>query len=332
MLSSHCGPSSTMVVEDESLQLQPVFSVSDSAVSEVFEGGCHLSFLCCLFLACLYVGSLYVWPANLPRDHPKTIKKRFISVLFASAVSPLVILIRNVFIIISQKPSSPVLSLLGIRIEGAVPAAVLPLILTMVLYLGPLTQMALDSPKGLVHEIKSGLGMKNVIDCVRGLQWLRNHVVAHLTEELVFRACMLPILVPCTGPTAAIFIAPLFFGVAHFHHVTERLRFGSDSVFDILVCAVFQFSYTSVFGAYTAFIFIRTGHLVGPVLCHSFCNWMGFPALGSALQHPQRPALLLSYELGLLLFAFLLFPLTDPLFYGMTPVCSLILEPRSVCT
>uniref|UniRef100_A0A8B9H469 CAAX prenyl protease 2 n=1 Tax=Astyanax mexicanus TaxID=7994 RepID=A0A8B9H469_ASTMX len=311
MLSSHCGPSSTMVVEDESLQLQPVFSVSDSAVSEVFEGGCHLSFLCCLFLACLYVGSLYVWPANLPRDHPKTIKKRFISVLFASAVSPLVILIRNVFIIISQKPSSPVLSLLGIRIEGAVPAAVLPLILTMVLYLGPLTQMALDSPKGLVHEIKSGLGMKNVIDCVRGLQWLRNHVVAHLTEELVFRACMLPILVPCTGPTAAIFIAPLFFGVAHFHHVTERLRFGSDSVFDILVCA---------------------GHLVGPVLCHSFCNWMGFPALGSALQHPQRPALLLSYELGLLLFAFLLFPLTDPLFYGMTPVCSLILEPRSVCT
>ncbi|KAG9265845.1 CAAX prenyl protease 2-like [Astyanax mexicanus] len=278
MLSSHCGPSSTMVVEDESLQLQPVFSVSDSAVSEVFEGGCHLSFLCCLFLACLYVGSLYVWPANLPRDHPKTIKKRFISVLFASAVSPLVVWAWMQAE--KVKPSSPVLSLLGIRIEGAVPAAVLPLILTM----------------------------------------------------LVFRACMLPILVPCTGPTAAIFIAPLFFGVAHFHHVTERLRFGSDSVFDILVCAVFQFSYTSVFGAYTAFIFIRTGHLVGPVLCHSFCNWMGFPALGSALQHPQRPALLLSYELGLLLFAFLLFPLTDPLFYGMTPVCSLILEPRSVCT
>uniref|UniRef100_A0A3B1IEB6 CAAX prenyl protease 2 n=1 Tax=Astyanax mexicanus TaxID=7994 RepID=A0A3B1IEB6_ASTMX len=274
MLSSHCGPSSTMVVEDESLQLQPVFSVSDSAVSEVFEGGCHLSFLCCLFLACLYVGSLYVWPANLPRDHPKTIKKRFISVLFASAVSPLVVWAWMQAE--KVKPSPPVLSLLGIRIEGAVPAAVLPLILTMV--------------------------------------------------------NLLPILVPCTGPTAAIFIAPLFFGVAHFHHVTERLRFGSDSVFDILVCAVFQFSYTSVFGAYTAFIFIRTGHLVGPVLCHSFCNWMGFPALGSALQHPQRPALLLSYELGLLLFAFLLFPLTDPLFYGMTPVCSLILEPRSVCT
>ncbi len=43
--------------------------------------------------------------------------------------------------------------------------------------------------------------------------WLRNQVVAPVTEELVFRGAMLPMLVPCTGPTAAIFTAPLFFGV-----------------------------------------------------------------------------------------------------------------------
>ncbi|XP_017573841.1 CAAX prenyl protease 2 isoform X6 [Pygocentrus nattereri] len=264
---------------------------------------------------------------------------------------------------VEVRPSPPLLALLGIRIEGSVPAAVLPLILTMVLFLGPLIQMAMDSPKGLVHEVKSGFSLKNVTDCLRDLCWLRNHVVAPLTEELVFRASMLPILAPCTGPTAAIFIAPLFFGVAHFHHVIEQLRFGHDSVLDILVCAgkmscskceyvcllsilpgmselsvmffcfsVFQFSYTSVFGAYTAFIFTRTGHLVGPVLCHSFCNWMGFPALGLALQHPQRPVLMLSYELGLLLFILLLFPLTDPLLFGMTPICSLILEPRAACS
>lgn len=45
------------------------------------------------------------------------------------------------------------------------------------------------------------------------MRWLRNQVVAPLTEELVFRACMLPMLVPCTGPSAAIFTCPLFFGV-----------------------------------------------------------------------------------------------------------------------
>ena len=38
-------------------------------------------------------------------------------------------------------------------------------------------------------------------------------MVAPLTEELVFRACMLPMLVPCTGPSAAVLTCPLFFGV-----------------------------------------------------------------------------------------------------------------------
>ncbi|KAI2651305.1 CAAX prenyl protease 2 [Labeo rohita] len=166
--------------------------------------------------------------------------------------------------------------------------------------------------------------------CVKDLRWLRNQVVAPLTEEFVFRACMIPMLVPCTGPTAAIFISPLFFGVAHFHHITEQLRFGQDTVFEILTCAAFQFVYTYIFGAYTAFIFIRTGHLVGPMLCHSFCNQMGFPAIGSVLHHPQKPVVLLSYQLGILLFLILLFPFTDPAFYGMSPICSLLLT-RSAC-
>lgn len=48
------------------------------------------------------------------------------------------------------------------------------------------------------------------------MRWLRNQVVAPLTEELVFRACMLPMLVPCAGPSTAIFTCPLFFGVGEF--------------------------------------------------------------------------------------------------------------------
>ncbi|NWZ29952.1 FACE2 protease, partial [Alectura lathami] len=61
--------------------------------------------------------------------------------------------------------------------------------------------------------------------CLGDVRWLRNQVVAPLTEELVFRACMLPMLVPCTGPGPAVLACPLFFGVAHFHHVIEQLRF-----------------------------------------------------------------------------------------------------------
>lgn len=76
---------------------------------------------------------------------------------------------------------------------------------------------------------------------------------------------------------------------------------------------------------------LSAGHVVGPVLSHSFCNSQGLPDISSALQHPQRSALLFSYVMGLLLFLVLLFPLTDPFFYGAIPVCSLAPPPESVC-
>lgn len=60
----------------------------------------------------------------------------------------------------------------------------------------------------------------------RTLIWWRNQVVAPLSEEWTFRACMLPLLLQCFSPTTAIFICPLFFGVAHFHHVVERTKMG----------------------------------------------------------------------------------------------------------
>lgn len=61
---------------------------------------------------------------------------------------------------------------------------------------------------------------------VRTLIWWRNQVVAPLSEEWTFRACMLPLLLQCFTPATAIFVCPLFFGVAHFHHVVERVKMG----------------------------------------------------------------------------------------------------------
>lgn len=48
---------------------------------------------------------------------------------------------------------------------------------------------------------------------LRDLIWWRNHVVAPLSEEFTFRACMLPALLQCFQPITAVFICPLFFGV-----------------------------------------------------------------------------------------------------------------------
>ncbi|CAB1419718.1 unnamed protein product [Pleuronectes platessa] len=294
------------------------------------DGLCWVSVLSCLLLACSYVGSLYVWRSDLPRDHPIVIKRRFTSVLIVSGLSPLFVLAWREFT--GVRTDSSLFALMGIRFEGLIPAIILPLVLTMVLFLGPLMQLAMDCPWSFMDGIRVAIDPCFWTLCFNDMRWLRNQVVAPWTEELVFRACMLPMLVPCAGPSVAIFTCPLFFGVAHFHHVIELLRFRQGTLSGIFLSAGFQFSYTAVFGAYTAFIFIRTGHLIGPVLCHSFCNYMGFPAVSTALEHPQRIIVLSSYLLGVLLFFFFLFPFTDPFYYGLpTPVCTLTSYTSSLC-
>ncbi|KAM4643595.1 CAAX prenyl protease 2 isoform 1-T1 [Amazona ochrocephala] len=308
-------------------------------------GPCWAAVLACLSLACSYVGSLYVWGSPLPRDHPSVIKRRFTSVLVVSGLSPAFVWLWKE--LTGVKLDTPLPALLGLRLEGLVPATLLPLLLTMILFLGPLIQLSMDCPWRWLDGLRVAFDPRFWVLCLGDVRWLRNQVVAPLTEELVFRACMLPMLVPCTGPGPAVLACPLFFGVAHFHHVIEQLRFRQGSVGSIFMSAAFQFSYTAVFGAYTAFLFLRTGgcprgvqrawgglhgpvglsvppagHLAGPVLCHSFCNSMGFPAVGAALEHPRRRALLPCYLLGVLLFLLLLHPLTEPTFFGGTPACA----------
>ena len=56
------------------------------------------------------------------------------------------------------------------------------------------------------------------------LVFLRNHVVAPVAEEFVFRACMLPLLLQCFQPMTAVFIAPLFFGVGRYFACSIYLR------------------------------------------------------------------------------------------------------------
>jgi prenyl protein peptidase len=41
--------------------------------------------------------------------------------------------------------------------------------------------------------------------------------------------------------------------------------------------SLFQFTYTSLFGFFAAFVFLRTGNVYSVILAHSFCNWMGLP-------------------------------------------------------
>ena len=81
----------------------------------------------------------------------------------------------------------------------------------------------------------------------------------------VFRACMVPILLGYYSPQGAVIMSPLFFGIAHFHHMIERIRRGQDFQTAFFISS-FQFAYTTVFGMYSAFLFVRTGHLASCVI------------------------------------------------------------------
>lgn len=50
-----------------------------------------------------------------------------------------------------------------------------------------------------------------------------------------------------------------------------------------------QFIYTTVFGFYCCYLFIRTGSVFPPITAHSFCNVMGLPQLNTEVQRwPQK--------------------------------------------
>jgi len=81
-----------------------------------------------------------------------------------------------------------------------------------------------------------------------------------------------------TSVTRTIFLSPLIFGLAHVHHFYEfRLTQPHVPAIAGLLRSVLQFSYTSLFGAYATFLFLRTGSLLAIFVVHAFCNIMGLP-------------------------------------------------------
>lgn len=80
------------------------------------------------------------------------------------------------------------------------------------------------------------------------------------------------------SPTKIIFITPLYFGIAHVHHLFEsRLSDPRARWLPLIIRTVVQFGYTTLFGWYATFLYLRTGSLLAVCLVHSFCNINGLP-------------------------------------------------------
>lgn len=75
--------------------------------------------------------------------------------------------------------------------------------------------------------------------------------------------------------------------------------------------------YTTIFGAYSALLFISTGNIIAPIMAHKFCNHMGFPDFREMLQfqEPKRSCLLILSLVGLISWCLLLKYATEPGIY-----------------
>lgn len=80
------------------------------------------------------------------------------------------------------------------------------------------------------------------------------------------------------SPTWIVFTAPLYFGIAHAPHLYEfRMTHPHVSWAASLFRTFFQFGYTTIFGWFATFVYLRTGSLPAIILIHSFCNFSGLP-------------------------------------------------------
>ena len=84
----------------------------------------------------------------------------------------------------------------------------------------------------------------------------------------------------------------VFLPSAHLHHAYESyVRDGrtGEALKKSLAVSGIQFAYTTVFGWYSNFLFLRTGSVISPLMAHVFCNIMGLPNPMEAARHyPDR--------------------------------------------
>jgi prenyl protein peptidase len=109
---------------------------------------------------------------------------------------------------------------------------------------------------------------------------LRDLLIAPVIEELVFRACIMQVLLSGGWqPVRAALVAPVFFGIAHVHHVCQAIVFEGRSFGQAAASQAFSMLYTTVFGALAGLLYLSTGTLASACALHAGCNWFGMPRL-----------------------------------------------------
>ncbi|KIY71377.1 Abi-domain-containing protein [Cylindrobasidium torrendii FP15055 ss-10] len=239
------------------------------------------------------------------RNHPDVIRARLTAAGLATAVS-CCICYYVLGLLESELDSGIVAIHTAERLGFASYHPILSHLVAPVLFLGPLYAMYLyeDLP------FQSNWSKEKFTRDYVNLIGFRNFVAGPFTEEVVFRACILFAYHLCgASRTKMIFVAPLWFGVAHLHHgwdVYNRLGRTKRALQVAVLQVAFQFIYTTLFGFHCSYLFLRTGSIYPSLTAHVFCNIMGLPMPTSeARAFPRRKSFIFAvYILGILGYIF----------------------------
>ncbi|XP_042484371.1 CAAX prenyl protease 2-like [Macadamia integrifolia] len=99
---------------------------------------------------------------------------------------------------------------------------------------------------------------------------------------------------------------------AHLNHFLELYCQQRYSFIKASMIVGLQLGYTVIFGFYASFLFMRTGHLLAPIVAHIFCNMMGLPVLSAR----NKGLTSVAFVAGVAGFLWFLFPATHPDLYN----------------
>lgn len=239
---------------------------------------------------------------------------------------------------IPRQQHSSYFETIGFRYDNLMISIISSIVLMIIFYIGPISCQICLFFLELFYEIDHKGSMKrrsssihpsfilreyfqNAFEQYSRIILFRNLVFAPITEEVVFRCLNIAILINEYPKAQIIWIAPLFFGVAHLHHMYNNIRSGMP-IFDATIQSTLQLSYTYIFGVIASILLIETNNVFAPISSHVFCNYQGLPDISfmnkpnisyasSKLSclYPWRYLFLVLHGLGLILFSFALYPI-----------------------
>lgn len=255
-----------------------------------------------IYVAPFYLSSLTRPSPSLSRDAPSVIRARIASVTLSCAICSVVTFL---LLTTNGKPGdgTRLLNFDALHLMGYFPLGLAEtwnaLLLTAGLFLGPLFEHLV-----VERGWRAWAGLASADGSMRPrlfgplyflAEWAdwRNLVAGPVTEEVLFRAAGVPPLLLAHTPVyRTVLLSPIVFGLAHLHHAYEfSVTHPGVPRVQVVARSLFQFAYTTLFGSYATFLYLRTGSLLAVCVVHSFCNSMGLPRFfGRVQRNPEGAA------------------------------------------